>query len=115
MRQIHQLIDKPADHPDTTSAQPLEPPAAVIVQTPEASAQVAQSTPRGGRPPSATVEELAEIARIAAVETGKLTRAIVQKAVKAKGLTISGQRLTEVMDIVRPEIEGHADSGPDSG
>lgn len=115
MRQIHQLIDEPAGHPDAASAQPADPPVAMFVQPPEPPTQVSESKSRGGRPAGATVEELAEIGRIAATEKGKLTRAIVRTAVQDKGLTVSGKRLTEVMDIVRPEFEADADTGPDSG
>jgi hypothetical protein len=115
MRQIHQLIDQPAGKPDAASEQPAHPPTATSVQPPEPPAQISQSTPRGGRPASATVGELAEIGRIAAAEQGKLTRAIVRKAVQDKGLTVSGKRLTEVMDLVRPEFEADAGTGPDSG
>jgi uncharacterized protein DUF2637 len=115
MRQIHQLIDQPAGHPDAASAQTADPPAAMFVQPPEPPVQVSQSKSRGGRPASATVEELAEIGRIAAAEKGKLTRAIVRTAVQDKGLTVSGKRLTEVMDLLRPEFEAEADTGPDSG
>ena len=56
-----------------------------------------------------------EIGRAAAAEQGKLTRAIVRKAVEDKGLTIGSERLTEVMDILRTELEAAAETGPDSG
>jgi hypothetical protein len=116
MRQIHQLVDRPADYPDdTTSAQPADPSAATSIQPPEPPAQVSESKRRGGRPASATVEKLAEIGRVAAAEKGKATRAIVRKAVKDKGLSISGKRLTEVMEILRPELEADADTVADSG
>lgn len=54
-----------------------------------------------------------EIGRIAAAEQGRVTRAIVQKAVRAKGLTVSGKRLTEVMEVLRRELEAASGTGPD--
>ncbi|MCN9244503.1 DUF2637 domain-containing protein [Streptomyces sp. RY43-2] len=115
MRQIHQLVDRPVDHPDTPSEQPADLLPATSVQPPEPQGRVSESRPRGGRPVSATVEELAEIGRIAAAEQQKLTRDIVRKAVKDKGLTISSERLTEVMDILKPEFKADAGTGPNNG
>ncbi|WP_079188949.1 DUF2637 domain-containing protein [Streptomyces kebangsaanensis] len=114
MRQIHQLVDRPVDHPDTPSPKLADPLAATSTQPPEPQVRVPESKPRGGRPAGATVEQLAEIGRIAAVEKGRLTREIVRKAVQDKGLTVSGKRLTEVMGILRPEFEADADTGPDN-
>ncbi|MFI1740863.1 DUF2637 domain-containing protein [Streptomyces sioyaensis] len=132
MRQIHQLVDLPAAHQDLTpvevpeplviaSVQPIEPPAgpaqpanpsaAVSVQSPEPPSEVSESKPRGGRPPGAPIEELVEIGRTALAEHGTLTRSLLRKAVKAKDLTIGSQRQTEVMEILRPEIEA-AVTGP---
>jgi len=69
MRQIHQLVDQPADHSDNASVQapippvtapgeppaepvrPAEPPAAGSVQPTEPPPEVSESKPRGGRPP----------------------------------------------------------------
>ncbi|MEU3528592.1 DUF2637 domain-containing protein [Streptomyces sp. NPDC038707] len=126
MRQIHQLVDQPAGHPDTVAARPPEPPAsasaspiesldASSAQPPEPPPQVSESKPRGGRPPTATLEELVEIGRIAAAEKGKLTRAILRTAVEDKGLAIGSERQTDVMNILRPELEVAADTGPGSG
>ncbi|WP_413753139.1 DUF2637 domain-containing protein [Streptomyces sp. R-74717] len=125
MRQIHQVVDRPLDHPVVASAETLEPPAppstylaepqsAVSVRMPPPP-PVSDGQPRGGRPVSAAVEELVEIGRIAAVEKRKLTRAIVQQAIRDKGHTVSGQRLTEVMNILRPESDAEADAGPNTG
>ncbi|GGP84603.1 DUF2637 domain-containing protein [Streptomyces melanogenes] len=122
MRQIHQLVDQPTGHPDPTSAQPpvavSTRPAdlpAVAGDRPMASpSRAAQGKPRGGRPASATIEELVEIGRIAVAEQGKLTRAVVSEAIRDKGLTASGARLTEVMNILRSGFQPNTATGPDS-
>ncbi|WP_434591803.1 DUF2637 domain-containing protein [Streptomyces sp. A5-4] len=135
MRQIHQLVEHPTGHPSPSSVQapelpvtaprrPAEPPAepvelaeplaAVSARSPEPPAEVAESKPRGGRPPGAPLEQLVEIGRAAAAEKGKLTRAIVRKAVEDKELTIGSERLTEVTGILRAELEAAAASGPAS-
>ncbi|MFI1160591.1 DUF2637 domain-containing protein [Streptomyces sioyaensis] len=126
MRQIHQLVDRPVGHLGPASgaaretangaaARLADPPAANSAQSPEPQLQDSEIKLRGGRPASATVEELVEIGRIAAAEQGKVTRAIVRKAIRDKALTVSGKRLTEVMDILRPELEAAAGTGPNSG
>ncbi|PYC86612.1 hypothetical protein C7C46_05745 [Streptomyces tateyamensis] len=56
-----------------------------------------------GRPPGASKEALADIGRQAWQRTGRLSRASVRKAVRARGVTISGDRLTDVMGILRAE------------
>ncbi|WP_327368830.1 DUF2637 domain-containing protein [Streptomyces sp. NBC_01217] len=111
MRQIHQLVDRPLDHAATSSVETPEPPATPSAHAtkPQATAsgmpppRISKPQPRGGRPVSATVEELVEIGRIAAAEKRKLTRSIVQQAIRDKGHTVSGRRLTDVMKILRPE------------
>ncbi|WTG62100.1 DUF2637 domain-containing protein [Streptomyces anulatus] len=112
MRQIHQLIDRPLDRPALTSAEAPEPRATPSERIAKPQATDPSRTPppriskgqlRGGRPVSATVEELVEIGRIAAAEQRKLTRGIVQQAIRAKGHTVGGQRLTEVMEVLRSE------------
>lgn len=136
MRQIHQLVERPTDQPNrgsmqvpeppaTTSVQPAEPlvepvqltepPAPVSAWSPEPPSEVVESKPRGGRPPGAPLEQLVEIGRTAAAEQGKLTRAIVRKAVEDKELTIASVRLTEVMDILRAELKASAEGGPPGG
>lgn len=136
MRQIRQLVDRPTGQPEppseqalgtpvTTSVQPAGalagpvqlamPSAAVPARLPESPPEVAESKPRGGRPPGAPVEQLVEIGRAAAAEQGKLTRAIVRKAVEDKGLTIGSERLTEVTGTLRAEHEASAKSGPATG
>ncbi|MEU2712158.1 DUF2637 domain-containing protein [Streptomyces sp. NPDC007205] len=136
MRQIHQLVDQPAGHPEpapvhapeppvtapaTLAESPAEPaqltvpPTAVAARPTEPASKVAERRPRGGRPPSATLDELVEIGRIALAEHGTLTRSLLRKAIKAKGLTISSERQTDVMTTLRPEIEAAAETSPDSG
>ncbi|WP_405671804.1 DUF2637 domain-containing protein [Streptomyces sp. NBC_01530] len=87
-----------------------EPSAAVSVQSPESPADAAAGRLRGGRPPGAPLQVLVEIGRAAAAEQGKLTRAVVRTAVEDKGLTVGSKRLTEVMDILRPELEPSAET-----
>ncbi|WP_406307984.1 DUF2637 domain-containing protein [Streptomyces griseoaurantiacus] len=126
MRQIHQLVDQPVGNPDpelvrapelpvTVPAAPATPSTAVPGQPTKPPSETAESRPRGGRPPSATLEELVGIGRIALAEHGTLTRSGLRKSVKAKGLTISSERQTDVMAILRPEIEDAAGTSPDSG
>ncbi|KUM80216.1 DUF2637 domain-containing protein [Streptomyces curacoi] len=90
-------------------------PIAVSGQSPESPSQAAEGKPRGGRPPGAPLEVLVEIGRAAAAEQGKLTRVVVRTAVEAKGLTIGSKRLTEVMDILRAELEAPAETDRDGG
>ncbi|MGW2276392.1 DUF2637 domain-containing protein [Streptomyces sp. NPDC001770] len=113
MRQIHQLVERPTGEVEADltppldasaglSGQPLGLPVAVSAQQAEEQAPPS-GRPRSGRPASATVEELVEIGRAAAAQEGKLTRACVQRALRAKGLTVGGKRLTEVMNTLRAE------------
>nr|WP_246033893.1 DUF2637 domain-containing protein [Streptomyces hundungensis] len=129
MRQIHQLVDRPANRPEPPTGQRTEsapqelnalgqelahtaastglsePPSATTARPAEPLAQAEQGRSRGGRPPKATIEELAEIGRITAYEHRKLTRALLREAVEDKGLTIGSGRMTKVMSILRPELE----------
>ncbi|MER7838342.1 DUF2637 domain-containing protein [Streptomyces sp. NPDC096040] len=89
--------------------------AAVSVQSPESQADAAAGKLRGGRPPGAPLQVLVEIGRAAAAERGKLTRAVVRTAVEDKGLTVGSKRLTEVMDILRAELEAAAQTHRPSG
>ncbi|GAA1358016.1 DUF2637 domain-containing protein [Streptomyces beijiangensis] len=95
--------------------QVAELPAAVSGQHPQLPAEAAEGKRRGGPPPGAPLEDLVEIGRIAAAEQGGLTRAVVRKAVTAKGLTVGSKRLTEVMEVLRAEFEADADVGPADG
>ncbi|WSM51685.1 DUF2637 domain-containing protein [Streptomyces sp. NBC_01708] len=112
MRQIHQLVDRPLNRPALNSAEAPEPRVTPSerIANPQATdssrtspPRISKGQPRGGRPVSATVEELVEIGRIAAAEQRKLTRGIVQQAIRDKGHTVGGQRLTEVMEVLRSE------------
>jgi uncharacterized protein DUF2637 len=117
MRQILQLVDRRAHHTasgtEPVPSPALSPSAAEEVsrtaittgQPPESEAGVSTARSRGGRPASATVEELVEIGRIAVAEQGTLSRNTVQQAIRAKGHTVSGARLTEVMNALRSETD----------
>ncbi|MET8080629.1 DUF2637 domain-containing protein [Streptomyces sp. NPDC005303] len=112
---VGQSAEAPVEH--IRPAEPLiepalatEPPAAVSVQSLESPAEAVNGKPRGGRPPGAPLEVLVEIGRAAAAEQDKLTRAVVRTAVEDKGLTIGSNRLTEVMDILRAELEATAET-----
>ncbi|WP_374211374.1 DUF2637 domain-containing protein [Streptomyces sp. A 4/2] len=129
MGQIHRLVDRSVSSAEPASVQVPKPPVTVLTQQvervqpsglpaevsaqrPESSTDVAQGRPRGGRPPGAPLEVLVETGRVAVAEQGKLTRAVVRKAVEVKGLTIGSKRLTEVMNILRPEFENAAETHP---
>ncbi|MFJ2578384.1 DUF2637 domain-containing protein [Kitasatospora aureofaciens] len=60
-----------------------------------------------GRPPGASLDELAAIGHRAWTGTGRLSRSVVRDAVRDQGLTVSDQRLTEVMKMLRPDDEPH--------
>lgn len=122
MRQIHQLVDRTVDQADTVPVHASEPPANPSTQPVHPAEQPRATSdqwpeppprpvgkPRGGRPVSATVEELVEIGRIAAAENGRLNRGTVQTAIRAKGHTVSGKRLTEVMHTLRDRSHSEAD------
>lgn len=55
-----------------------------------------------GRPPGADMARLREIGLQAATAEGKLTRAVVERAVRAAGLPLGSSRLTELMNDLRP-------------
>ncbi|MCF3123146.1 DUF2637 domain-containing protein [Streptomyces arenae] len=122
MRQIHQLV-APADDPSGTGSvhvrnRPVghlndgqwqdaaadEPQASGDERT-ELTSQVPEAKPPGGRPPKATIAELADIGRATGRLHGKLTRSLLRAAVKDRDLTIGSARQTEVMELLRPELE----------
>ncbi|MFE3047682.1 DUF2637 domain-containing protein [Streptomyces albidoflavus] len=118
MRHIHRLVDRTdsnSDQADETSVQGPAPataspdsgdlPLAAAAERTELLPQDAGSKARGGRPPKATIKELADIGRSAAHQHGKLTRGLLRKAVKERNLTLGSERQTEVMDLLRPELE----------
>lgn len=98
MRQIHQLITEPAGSAAPPSAQPTEPPSG------DPRAADPPASPRGGRPADATLDELVEIGRVAIAEHGRASRAVVQQAIRDKGLKVGGQRLTQAMNVLRAEL-----------
>ncbi|GGV01595.1 hypothetical protein GCM10010495_10880 [Kitasatospora herbaricolor] len=59
-----------------------------------------------GRPPGASMEQLLEVSRIAVAAHGRLTRAVVEKAVREAGLPLGSTRLTELMKKLRQESDG---------
>jgi hypothetical protein len=88
----------------TRETAPAEALATAPTQAPEPPLAEPETKPRGGRPAGATVDELVEIGRLAAAEQGRLSRAVVLKAVRDKGLKVGGERLTEVMNALRTEL-----------
>ncbi len=60
-----------------------------------------------GRPPGASLDDLLSIGRQAWRDTGRLSRTVVEDAVRAQDIPISSDRLTTVMDRLRAE---HADT-----
>ncbi|MFJ7248459.1 DUF2637 domain-containing protein [Kitasatospora sp. NPDC098652] len=56
-----------------------------------------------GRPPGAPMERLLEVGRAAVAAEGRLTRAIVEQAVRDAGLPLGSTRLTELMRKLREE------------
>ncbi|MEU2424712.1 DUF2637 domain-containing protein [Streptomyces sp. NPDC007851] len=122
MRQIHQLVASPDDAPDTGSEQVREPsvsggshgPTPVVAsdgshvsgaEQTELPSRAAESKPNSGRPPKATIAELADIGRATGQQHGRLTRGLLRAAVKDRDLTIGSERQTEVMELLRPELE----------
>ncbi|WP_037840118.1 DUF2637 domain-containing protein [Streptomyces sp. NRRL S-337] len=95
---LHILVTREA-----TDDGPSEPVAAVQ-DTRVQGAGVQEAKRRGGRPADATLDKLVEVGRIAAGEQGRLSRTVVLKAVRGKGLKVGGERLTEVMNILRTEL-----------
>ena len=94
MRQIHQLITEPTAGAAPTSAHQAEAPS-----------PSPQPSPRGGRPADATLDELVDVGRVAFAEHGRLSRAIVQQAIRDKGLKVGGERLSQAMSVLRAELE----------
>lgn len=59
---------------------------------------------RTGRPPGADKDVPLDIGRRAVAQHGKATRQVVEKAVRAEDLSIGGQRLTQIMTVLRAEF-----------
>ncbi|GAA2263714.1 hypothetical protein GCM10010430_55370 [Kitasatospora cystarginea] len=62
-----------------------------------------------GRPPGAPTEELVAIGREAWTASGRLTRDVVRSAIRARNLTVSEDRVTEVANILRAERDAPHD------
>ncbi|MDI5962939.1 DUF2637 domain-containing protein [Streptantibioticus silvisoli] len=73
--------------------------------TPDVPTEQPDPARRNGRPADATIDQLMEIGHIAAVEYGRLSRAVVLQAIRDKGLKVGGERLTEVMTALRTEAD----------
>jgi hypothetical protein len=56
-----------------------------------------------GRPAGASMDELVLIGRQARRDSGRLSRTVVNDAVRARGISLSSDRLTAVMDRLREE------------
>ncbi|MGI5393662.1 MULTISPECIES: DUF2637 domain-containing protein [Streptomyces] len=122
MRQIHQLVALSDDPSGIGSVQPQgrsvgdlshshrldaapDGAQALSDERTEPASQVSGSKPSGGRPPKATIAELADIGRATGHQHGKLTRGLLRAAVKDRDLAIGSERQTEVMELLRPELE----------
>lgn len=83
-----------ADYPQASEEERTEP-----------ASPVPEAKKVGGRPPKATIAELVDIGRTIGHQQGKLTRDQLRAAVKDQNLTMSSARQTEVMELLRPELE----------
>lgn len=63
-----------------------------------------------GRPPGASMEQLLEVSRAAVAAHGRLTRAVVEQAVREAGLPLGSTRLTALMKRLRQESGGEAEA-----
>ncbi|PYC77366.1 hypothetical protein C7C46_19135 [Streptomyces tateyamensis] len=86
----------PDPEPAEADGQPVDDPAR------QAEAAEAENKPIG-RPPGAPMERLLEVGRAAVAAEGRLTRAIVEQAVRDAGLPLGSTRLTELMRKLREE------------
>ncbi|MFJ6776138.1 DUF2637 domain-containing protein, partial [Kitasatospora sp. NPDC091257] len=83
-----EVDDRPVDAPDTRA---------------EASGDAEAENKPIGRPPGASMKRLLEVGRAAVAAEGRLTRAIVEQAVRDAGLPLGSTRLTELMRKLREE------------
>ncbi|MCZ4103048.1 DUF2637 domain-containing protein [Streptomyces sp. H39-C1] len=104
---VQQLRTAAAEAP--TKAQQLPLTAA----PPEPLVPVPGDIRRIGRPPGAEMDELMVLARRATAEEGKSSRRVVRDAVRSAGLTLGGERLTELMNRLREEEDEVLDSSAD--
>lgn len=122
MRQIHQLVvpanatssigsvavrNRPVGEHGESRWQnaAADDPQASDEERTEPTSPVPEAKPVGGRPPKATIAELVDIGRTIGHQHGKLTRDQLRAAVKDQNLTMSSARQTEVMELLRPELE----------
>ncbi|MGW6458354.1 DUF2637 domain-containing protein [Streptomyces sp. NPDC055078] len=94
---LHILITR-----ETTNA---ETPQSGPTSAPDRPASEQEAARRGGRPADATLDELVEIGQTAVAKDGRVSRSVVLRAIRDKGLKVGGERLTEVMSILRTESE----------
>ncbi|BFV57950.1 hypothetical protein KCMC57_up30540 [Kitasatospora sp. CMC57] len=97
------------DQPSGTANTPVGDPAEAAD---ECQVGGSDSTAEGkpiGRPPGASMEQLLEVSRAAVAAHRRLTRAVVEQAVREAGLPLGSTRLTELMKRLRRE--GGGDEG----
>lgn len=78
-------------------------------------ASSAEPSPRRGRRPTADLDTLTAIGRAAATTHGKLTRDVVQTAIRAQGLHVGADRLAEVMRRLKEPADHAAHPEPGLG
>ncbi|MFF7338746.1 DUF2637 domain-containing protein [Streptomyces sp. NPDC008163] len=122
MRQVHQLVvpanatsgigsvavrNRPVGEHGESQWQnaAADDPQASGEERTEPTSPVPEAKSVGGRPPKATIAELVDIGRTIGHQHGKLTRDQLRAAVKDQNLTMSSARQTEVMELLRPELE----------
>ncbi|MEV0536472.1 DUF2637 domain-containing protein [Kitasatospora sp. NPDC050463] len=88
--------------PADGQAEPVGPPDGSRAGEPVATAQDKLI----GRPPGAPMEQLVEVGLQAAIAHGRLTRAVVEQAVREAGLPLGSTRFTELMKKLRREWDG---------
>lgn len=97
-----------AEHRSQTPARPEQE---IQHSRPDATPAGSESSPvrlrRIGRPPSAELDELLDLARPVFAAHESPTRALVREAVRSAGHSLSEDRLTQVMTTLRPEQDGH--------
>ena len=103
--QSAEAADQPigtGDAPADEQAEPAEPSDESRAGNPGATAQDKPI----GRPPGAPMERLVEVGLQAAIAHGRLTRAIVEQAVREAGLPLGSTRFTELMKQLRLAWDG---------
>jgi hypothetical protein len=112
---LPQLVTAPGEHSTIEHSRPSEPP--TVVDAPERNPQRPQfpqdalppaaalpvSRRPPGRPPAADIDTHVTSPRAAVEQAGRSNREIVTAAIRARGLTIGGKRLTHIMRRLRAE------------